>query len=123
VFTPTNVARLLRTALHLETLAMFVSASEVDVDSSWLTHPAFDGLVHLKLKRVRVPGWGLKTPLTSDSLTRLRQRHFPRLKELAIDGREYLGTPLESPSVSEAVGTRFMKLAAGLVSYLWGGRK
>jgi hypothetical protein len=114
VFTPTNVARLLRASPHLETL--IISMWGVDVDESWPVHPAFDGLVHLKLKRVRIPGWSLTTPLTSDSFTRLRQRHFPRLKELGIDGREYFVTPPESRSFVKSLVARFMKFAAGLVS-------
>jgi hypothetical protein len=48
LFTPTNVVRLLRAAPHLEQLT--IHASDVDVDASWLGHPAFDGLVHSKLK-------------------------------------------------------------------------
>jgi hypothetical protein len=97
LITPTNAARLLRAAPHLEKLMVCVFASEVDVDSSWLSHPAFDGLVHLKLKHIRVSGWTPTTPLTSDSVTRLRQRHFPRLRVVAIDGCEHYLTPLESP--------------------------
>jgi hypothetical protein len=113
VFTPTNVARLLRAAPHLETLIVFVLASEVeDVDSLWRAHPVFDGLVHLKLRRIHIPGWSLKTPLSSDSFTRLRQRH------LAIDGRQYFITPLESPSFAKSLVTRFLKFAVGLVSHL-----
>jgi hypothetical protein len=119
VCTPTTVARVLRAAPHLESLIVFVFAPEVeDVDSLWWAHPAFDGLVHLKLKRIHIPGWSLRTPLSSDSFPRLRQRHLPRLKELAIDGRQYFITPLESPSFAKSLVTRFLKFAAGLVSWL-----
>jgi hypothetical protein len=119
VFTPTNVARLLRAAPQLETLTVFFFAlGWVDVNcSSWPVHPAFDGLVHCKLKRIRIFGWDLVTPLKSDVLSRLRQRHFPRLKELSIDGREYFVTPLnESPSFAKSLFNRFAKFAAALIS-------
>jgi hypothetical protein len=94
VFTATNVARLLHAAPQLETLVVF--ALGVDADESWLVDPAFDGLVHLKLKRVRLFGIPLTAPLSSDRLTSLRQRHFPRLRRAAIDGCEYFVTPLDA---------------------------
>jgi hypothetical protein len=90
----------LRAAPHLETL--IICASKVVVDSTWLGHPAFNGLVRSKLKHIRVLGLGSSTPLTSDFVLHLRQRHFPRLKELAIYEREYFVTPLESPSFAPA---------------------
>jgi hypothetical protein len=97
VLTPTYVARLLRAAPQLKLL--FVSASEVAVDFSWLADPDFDDdLVHLKLKYIRVSGLGTSTPLTTDSLTRLQQRHFPRLQSVGIAGRDYSVAPLDSPS-------------------------
>jgi hypothetical protein len=98
LFTPTNIARLLRAAPHIETL--FVMAPGVNVDSSWLeqsTHAAFGELVHSKLRRIRVSGLSFMT-LPSDCVVRLRQRHFPRLKAVENDGCEYYITPLEAPS-------------------------
>jgi hypothetical protein len=122
LFTPTNVVRLLRAAPHLEQLT--IHASEVDVDASWLGHPAFDGLVHLKLKRVRVSGLGsLSPPATSDFLLRLRQRHFPRLRVVAIDGSEHFVTPLDPSSFDEHLFTRFANFIVGLVSRFWARRK
>jgi hypothetical protein len=94
VFTPTNVARLLRAAPQLGTLVVF--ASRVATDESWLAHPALSELVHLKLKRVRLFGIPFTTPPSVKCLTRLRQHQFPRLKGVAIDGRECFVTPLES---------------------------
>jgi hypothetical protein len=103
LFTPTNAARLLRAAPHLEKLMVCVFASEVNVDSSWMAHPAFDELVHLKLNVIRVYGWTPTTPVTSDSVMRLRQRHFPRLRVVAIDGCEHYLTPLELPLSAKPV--------------------
>jgi hypothetical protein len=94
VFTPTSVARLLHAAPQLETLVVF--ALGVHADESWLVDPAFDGLVHLKLKRVGLFGIPLTAPLSSDRLTSLRQRHFPRLRRVTMDGREYFVTPLDA---------------------------
>jgi hypothetical protein len=115
-FAPTNFTRLLRAAPHLETLIISC------VDASWLAHSDFDaGLVHLKLRRIRVSASRhLTSPLTSDSLTRsLRQRHFPRLWVVAINGREHFVTPLELPSFAQTVFTRVVQFVAGLASRLW----
>jgi hypothetical protein len=117
LFTPPNVARLVRAAPHLETLT--VAASAVNFNSWRLAHPAFDGLVHSHLKRIHVTGLGFSTPLTSDLVARLQQRHFPRLRKVVIYEREYFVTPLESPSFAQHVFTRFVQFAAGLASQLW----
>jgi hypothetical protein len=68
VFTPTNIARLVRAAPQLETLIIF--ASEVDADATWLAHPAFGKLVRLKLKRIRVSGLGSTTLLKSEVVSK-----------------------------------------------------
>jgi hypothetical protein len=91
VFTAPNVARLLRAAPQLETL--IVLASGVKADASWLTHPASVELVHRKLRRIHFAGLTLPA-LSSDCLARLRERHFPRLQFVAIDGRLYFAPPL-----------------------------
>jgi uncharacterized membrane protein YecN with MAPEG domain len=118
VFTPTYVMRMLRAAPHLETL--IVSAcSRVCVDSSWLGHAAFDELVHLKLRHVHLYGVWFAGG-SSDFVPLLRQRHFPRLKAVAIDGRDYYVTPLEplEPPVMSHF-QRFVKFVAARVSEFW----
>jgi hypothetical protein len=87
LFFPAYVAQLSRAAPHLAIL--IVSASGANINSSWLGHPAFDELVHLTLQRIRLRGFRFPNAPSSDTLLRMRQRHFPRLKELAIDGCEY----------------------------------
>jgi hypothetical protein len=66
----------------------------------WREHPAFNALVHLKLQRIRLRGFKFPNAPSSDALLRMRQRHFPRLKELAIDGCEYFVTPLDSATAA-----------------------
>jgi hypothetical protein len=114
LLTPTNVARLLRAAPHLEMLIVY--AYGVDVDDFWLSNPAFCDLVHLRLRHIRVSGLSFTTLRTSDCIRRLRQRHFPRLKGVASDGCEYFVTPLESPSLAKRLFNRFVKFAVALVS-------
>jgi hypothetical protein len=109
---PPDAAQLLRAAPHLETLTVSVFASDVDVDSSWLRHPAFDGLVHSKLKRIVLSGLRSIFPFTSDCLLRLRHLHFPRLRGVTIDRREYLVTPLELPSFTQRLVNRVARFAA-----------
>jgi hypothetical protein len=101
LFTPTNVARLLRAAPKLETLdTLNVSATWVQADESSLLHPALNELVHRSLQRIRVPMLSFTTPLPTNCITRLRQHHFPRLKEFMIDRyKHYHVTPLEPPSL------------------------
>jgi hypothetical protein len=114
LFTPPNAQRLVRAAPHLETLT--VAASGVNFDSWRSAHAAFDdGLVHSKLKHIRVSGLGSSTSLPSDLFARLRQRHFPRLRRMVIFEREYFITPLESPSFVRQVA----QFASRLVSQLW----
>jgi hypothetical protein len=113
-FTPSDGARLLRAAPHLETLTV-AAASPVDFEPSWLAHPAFDGLAHLKLRYVCIYGFKLPRPLPSDFVPRLRQRHFPRLKEVAIGGCHYYVTPLEPPA-AKSFFQRVVKVVAELVS-------
>jgi hypothetical protein len=113
-FTPPQVARLLRAAPHLETLIVAAKSTLV-VESSWPGHPAFDGLVHSKLKQIRVSvSHHLTSPPTPDSLTRLRQRHFPYLRVVAINGREYFVTPLALPSFAQYIFNRCMQFASRL---------
>jgi hypothetical protein len=101
VFTPRNVARLLHAAPQLETLIVF--GSGVKADESWLEHPASDdGLVHSKLRQIRISGLPRTTDLSAGRLASLRRRHFPRLKLVAIDGRECFDPPLESHAASNA---------------------
>jgi hypothetical protein len=99
-FTPTTVARILRAAPNVETLT--VAAWEVDVDASWLApsaHPAFGGLVHSKLRRIRCYGKGFLDLLLESDLTRLRPRpHFLRLREVECYATTFFVTPLESHS-------------------------
>jgi hypothetical protein len=113
-FTLSDGARLLRAAPHLETLTV-AAASPVDFEPSWLAHPAFDGLMHSKLRHVCIYGFKLRRPLSSDFVPRLRQRHFPRLKEAAIGGGHYYVTPLEPPA-AKSVFQRVVKVVAELIS-------
>jgi hypothetical protein len=101
VFTAENAARLLRGAPQLETLIVFASGVKAD-DESWLEHPALDGLVHLKLRQIRISGLPRTIDLSASRLASLRRRHFPRLKVVAIDGRDCFDTPLESHAASNA---------------------
>jgi hypothetical protein len=97
VFTPTNVARILRASPNVETLTV---SADVDIDASWLAHsghhPALGELVHSNLRRIRCFGESFSAVLRPD-FTRLRRRpHFPRLKCVNFSGHEYFITPLES---------------------------
>jgi hypothetical protein len=112
-FTQTDGAQLLRAAPHLETLN--VSAFRVNFEPSWLEHPAFDGLMHLKLRYVRLYGFKLRRPLSSDFVPCLRQRHFPRLKSVAIGGCHYYVTPLEPPA-AKSFFQRFVNAVGEFVS-------
>jgi hypothetical protein len=116
LLTPTDAVRLLRAAPHLEKLTVSVFASDVDVDASWLGHPAFDGLVHSKLKRMRVSGLRSIFHCTSDRILQLRQRQFPRLKGVVIDRRSHFVTPLEPPSFAKSLFSRFARFAARFIS-------
>jgi hypothetical protein len=107
VFTPTNVARILRASPHLETLSVSASAK---IDVSWLApsghHPALGGLVHSNLRCIRCFGEIFSASLQFD-LARLQRRpHFPRLKAVNCDGLEYFITPLETPSLVQRLVAR-----------------
>jgi hypothetical protein len=110
VFTPANVARILHAAPNLETLT--VAAWEVDIDASWLApsgHPAFGGLVHSHLRRIRCYGKSFLDLLLRSDRTRLRSRpHFPRLQEVECYATTFFVTPLESPSLVRRLFDRFV---------------
>jgi hypothetical protein len=76
--------------------------------------------MHVKLKRVHITGLDLVSPLTPDCLMRLRQRHFPRLKRVAIDGCDYV-IPLRAPppSLAKILLSHFVRSAAALISRIW----
>jgi hypothetical protein len=121
-FSPTSVARLLRAAPHLETLTVCAAGDHVHFSSSWVANATLGDSVHWKLRHVRL--YGLRhsaTPLSSDCLTCLRLRHFPRLKGVAVDGCEFFITPLESSA--ESLIHRFVQFAARLTSKLLGYRR
>jgi hypothetical protein len=113
-FTQKDGARLLRAAPHLETLTV-AAASLVNFEPSWLENPAFDGLMHFKLRHVRLSSFMLRRPLSSDFVPHLRQRHFPRLKSMAIGGCHYYVTPLEPPA-AKSFFQRFVNAVGEFVS-------
>jgi hypothetical protein len=92
---PNHVARILRAAPQLK---KFHTAHCVRDAASWLaptapTHPAFEGLVHPKLRE-----FGIRTPRAETSgaappdaewVTHLRRCHFPQLRGLIIGDKEW----------------------------------
>jgi hypothetical protein len=103
---PADVARVLRAAPQLR---KFHNDRCVHGDASWLaptapTHPAFEGLVHSRLREfgIRPPRAGAQrisgsTPLDDKWAAHLRRRHFPRLCALVAGKGVYFATPLEGP--------------------------
>jgi hypothetical protein len=102
-----DVARVLRAAPQLK---KFHTTHWVQGDASWLaptapTHPAFEGLIH---PRLRVFGIvcaivGAERPSESTKpdaewVAQLRRRHFPRLRELLVGAEACFVTP--APCIS-----------------------
>jgi hypothetical protein len=82
---PADVARVLRAAPQLK---KFRTAHSVRGDASWLaptapTHPAFEGLVHPRLREFCAEAED-ETSQDAEWIEHLRQRHFPRLRELDV---------------------------------------
>jgi hypothetical protein len=84
---PTDVARVLRAAPQLK---KFHLAHYVDGDASWLaptapTHPAFEGLVHPRLREFGLAvaeaddGTSEAAPPDADWVAHLQRHHFPRV--------------------------------------------
>jgi hypothetical protein len=95
---PSDVARVLRAAPQLK---KFYNDRVVQSDAPWLaptapTHPAFEGLVH---PRLRVFGIARARAGDSDRIpdadwaAPLRRPHFPRLRELVVGKESYFVTP------------------------------
>jgi hypothetical protein len=82
---PADVARVLRAVPQLK---KFLTAHSVRGDASWLmptapTHPAFEGLVHPRLREFRAEAED-ETSQDAEWVEHLRQGHFPRLRELDV---------------------------------------
>jgi hypothetical protein len=76
---PPEMASVLRAAPELRTLhAGVLFRGGLD----WAADPAFDGLTHPRLRRIRVPGFGTQRDTDYDLL---QQHHFPRLQELLFE--------------------------------------
>jgi hypothetical protein len=92
---PSDVARVLRAAPMLKT---FHIACFVHGDASWLaptapTHPAFEGLVHPRLREFAVPYADAQGASGVEWVAYLRQRHFPRLRKLIVGDDASFVTP------------------------------
>jgi hypothetical protein len=92
---PADVARVLRAAPQLK---KFYSAHHVRGDASWLaptapTHPAFEGLIHPRLREFGLDA----TQPDAEWAAHLRRRHFPRLRELAVGKTVSFVTPPDIP--------------------------
>jgi hypothetical protein len=95
---PADAARVLRAAPQLK---KFFAARCVQGDASWLaptapTHPAFEGLVHPRLRMFGIRTARAETSeptlLDSEWTAHLRRRHFPRLRELVVGDKTYFVT-------------------------------
>jgi hypothetical protein len=98
----TDVARMLRAAPHMK---RFHAVHCVQGDASWLaptatSHPAFEGLVHPRLRKFGIVTRGREAAKRTSENTpsdgwaaHLRRRHFPRLRELAVGKSAYFVTP------------------------------
>jgi hypothetical protein len=107
-----DVARILRAAPQLK---KFHTADFVHGGASWLaptlpTHPAFEGLVHPRLRElgIRTPcvatsGTSEANPPDAEWVAHLRRRHFPRLRELVAGKDACFVTP--APYSSSETGT------------------
>jgi hypothetical protein len=99
---PSDVTRVLRAAPLLK---KFFTSHCVHGDASWLaptapTHPAFEGLVHPRLREFGIArdeddeGTSTEaTPPDTDLVAHLRRRHFPRLRELVVGDDACFVTP------------------------------
>jgi hypothetical protein len=107
---PSDVARILRSAPQLK---KFHTTQSVQGGASWFaptapTHPAFEGLVHPRLREFGLAlaeaedGTSEPAPPDTDWVTQLRRRHFPRLRELFVGFEAYFVTP--PPCASLEVG-------------------
>jgi hypothetical protein len=92
-----DVARVLRAAPRLK---KFYTDHWVRGGASWLaptapTHPAFEGLVHPRLREfgIACDKKGDGPPPDAEWVAQLRRRHFPRLRELGVGNRAYFVTP------------------------------
>jgi hypothetical protein len=102
---PADAARVLRAAPQLK---KFFAAHCVQGDASWLaptapTHPAFEGLVHMKLRELGVHtarvGTSEATPPDAEWTAHLRRRHFPRLHQLVVGHVACFVTPADRVSL------------------------
>jgi hypothetical protein len=79
-----EVARLLRAAPHLRTFAVDLVRSG-DRTSAVTADAAFVGLVHSRLRQLHLTR-SHDFPLPAGSAPRLRVLHFPRLRQMTVDG-------------------------------------
>jgi hypothetical protein len=91
------MARLLRAAPQLRHLTFHARGfTHVHwIVDEFTSEPEFAGLVHLKLRRLAItsddPLLAVPVPVTVPSRygVQLRRRHFPRLRRLTVDDKEY----------------------------------
>jgi hypothetical protein len=91
-----DVAQMLRAAPRLRTFRgqLHGSLSSLTAPAAPLD-PAFVGLVHPRLRDFSVVGIPFESfSHDEDCASRLRQTCFPRLQEMALNGRRYFVTPL-----------------------------
>jgi hypothetical protein len=111
---PAHAARVLRGAPQLK---KFYTDRCMQDYASWLaptapTHPAFEGLVHPRLREFGVRTAHAAAQRTSNGSSpddgwaaHLRHCHFPRLRVLAVNKAAYFVTPSECPFSRETDGT------------------
>jgi hypothetical protein len=105
-----DVVRVLRAAPQLK---KFYTDHWVRGDASWLaptapTHPAFEGLVHPRLREFGISCYEEDGPPpdAAEWAAHLRRRHFPRLRELGVGDNAYFVTPPDVVSTTTAWITR-----------------
>jgi hypothetical protein len=91
--TAPDLARLLRAAPQLRQLTLelwsrvgegfFLTAGEP------ITDPAFAGLIHARLRHLIIENGPRPDCVAADCAFVLQQRHFPRLRRLAVNKQEY----------------------------------
>jgi hypothetical protein len=90
----TSVAQLLREAPQLRHLTFYMRTRDHArwvLSEEFTSEPAFAGLIHPRLRHIAVTcmQWKAGGPVPGVCGVRLRQRHFPRLRRLTVDGAEY----------------------------------
>jgi hypothetical protein len=96
-----DMARMLRAAPHLRALSI-ISGLVDNPFSNMLARPdpCPVTLTHGRVRSVVIQSRELRSP-TADAATRLRERHFPRLRELTVNSHQYHDVPLTVEAARE----------------------